>query len=145
MGISFSISSSQSKTTTTPSQSLTNLFEVLTVNSEMLTTPSEAVITPFETLLTLWGPSTPPSPSLLCNCYTIWSPHHPLLAPWQSGTISLITPEIILGQGLQKLCWGPQRVWECIRWSRAGLKCGIKDLGWGGRTSEDVGGLQKEW
>ena len=59
MGITFSISSSRPKTTTTPSQSLTYLFEVLTINSEMLTTPSEAVITPSETLLTLRGPSTP--------------------------------------------------------------------------------------
>ena len=71
--------------TTTPSQSLTNLFEVLTINSEMKAS-TEAVITPFETLPTLWGPMTPPmtlpNPSLLCNCDTIWSAHHLHLAPW---------------------------------------------------------------
>ena len=59
MVISFSISSPHTKITTTPSQSITNLFEVLTINSEMKTT-TEAVITPSETLLTLWGPMTPP-------------------------------------------------------------------------------------
>ena len=78
MEISFSVSSSDTEITITPSQSLTNLFEVLTINSEMKAS-TEAVITPFGTLPTLWGPMTPPmkppmtlpNPSLLCNCDTI--------------------------------------------------------------------------
>ena len=151
MVISFSISSWHTEIITTPSQSLTNLFEVLTIKSEMKTT-TKAVITPSENLLTLWGPMTPPmkppmilpNPLLLCNCDTIWSPHHLRLAPWQIGIIALITPEKMLAQGLQKGYWGPQRVWECMSWSRVCIKCGIVDL-WGcGRTSEDVEWLQKE-
>ena len=152
MVISFSIYSSRTKITTTPSQSLMNLFELLTINSEMKTT-TEAMITPSETLLSLWGPMKPPmktpmtlpNPSLLCNCDTIWSPNHRHLAPWQIGIITLISPEMILGQRLQKGCWGPQNVWECMSWTRICIKCSIVELGGCGRTSKDVERLQKEW
>ena len=105
----------------------------------MKTSP-EAVITPSEILPILWSPCTPPNPPLHCNCDTFWSPHHIHVAPWQSGTITLITPEMILAQGFQKGCWGPQRVWQCMLWSRACLKWSMPQMQYRGPwTFEGVG------
>ena len=90
-----------------------SFFEALTIHSD--------------THYSFWGshhpfwvpPNSPrsictPSESIttLSNCSIIWRPQHPLLAPWQSGTLVLIILEIILSKGLRKVCSGPQRLWE---------------------------------
>ena len=69
-------------------------------------------------------PLHPESLTTLSDGYPIWCSHHPLLAPWASGTIILyyyiiiiIITWMIFGKELQRVNWGPQRVWECIWWS----------------------------
>ena len=144
-GIPFYFSLQQPKIRITPTQALTSLSEAVTIYCEMLTTPSEAVITPYETLLTLRGPSTPyGSLTTLSERYIIWCSHHPPLGlgPW---TLGLRQVELYHSLLLELyLAWTSESILRTLKGlglhlMKLFLKCGRKDLGGCGRTSEDVG------